>query len=475
MEFNRFVDSIGQNFSTSELILVVDRLLQLLTRLIQFDTSINPSQNLYPSSGCRDFLADYGQKHGFEILKMNDYSDGNVQTFPLVLLKRGKKPGKTVLFLGHLDVVPVTDEEKKMWKVDPFSGKVIDGRLYGRGAADMKGGVAAFVSAFESFPVETGNLIIALSGDEEIGGFMTMPLIIDALKANDLMPDFVINAEPSNIPIIITQRRGATWLKFSFADKKSTVKGYRRTIEFHSRQGDGSKTLHSSAFVLGVDTHAMFTAAKFSVDKHIIHVHSSSTKTNSVPYVVRVDYVEADENGEDVEYSKSLTDVMNAMASLASIDWPILPSKFGISVNPNLIEYDDGTISIIFDIRAMLKDTTSHQTLKDEIANYLSRTGTKVSGEISDSIDPVNVPSNSPLVKIVAKVAEKNGYRIVTIGEKLGGASDTRYFTQLGIQGIELGPIGYNSHGIDEAVDIQSLEKLVAIFREVYSELANSS
>ncbi|RMG33749.1 MAG: M20/M25/M40 family metallo-hydrolase [Methanobacteriota archaeon] len=451
---------------------MTDELKILLSKLVSFDTSINPEKGLFPSAECRNYLMEYARNHNFEVYALEGDHRGNA-VYPLILVKRGKKSGKTVLFLGHIDVVPVSKEELKHWDTDPFEPEVIDGFLMGRGSSDMKGGVAAFLIAFKDFEPEKGNLVIAISGDEEIGGIGSLPPMINKLKEIGLLPDFVLNAEPSKDRILVTRRRGATWLSFQFPIKEERIRGRIETKDFFSVQGDGSQTLHSAFFLFGADVHAMIAAAKFSVDKKIRSLTSSSTKSNAVPYKVTIEYVVPDETYEEVTYSPSLSKVLANLASIGSLDWPIKHSKYGISVNPNVFSMENNVATLIFDIRAMFEDETSHEEILQMLTLHLGHGGVPIKGEILSAINPVDVSPDSYLPRTVANVCAKYDYPITAIGEKLGGASDTRFFTELGIPGVELGPIGKNEHGTNEGVNLASLELLVTIFRETYRTLQN--
>ena len=89
----------------------------------------------------------------------------------LICSRNGGLRGKTVHFNGHTDVV----ETGKDWTLDPFEGKIIDGFIYGRGACDMKGGIAASIIAAESFislyPKYPGSIEFSFTADEETGGY----------------------------------------------------------------------------------------------------------------------------------------------------------------------------------------------------------------------------------------------------------------------------------------------------------------
>lgn len=449
--------------------------LPFLKELIRHDTTINPARNQFPSSDCADFIKMYAHNLGFKILDLpNVKHSSGAEIFPVILVKHGQSPGKTVCFLGHIDVVPVSQMERADWKTDPFEPTEEGEFLTGRGSSDMKAGVAAFISAFRD-PIEHGTVVVALSGDEEIGGFASMPAIIDVLRQEELLPDFVINGEPSKKPVIVSKRRGGTWFEVTFPEERAEAKGKVATVEFHSKQGNGTETLHSMAFVLGSDSHAMISAGKFCVDRKIIRVESSSEKTNSVPKVVKVTYI--DEEGEekqDLTYSKGLTNVMSGLASIGSLNWPIVRSKYGIAVNPNLLDFDPKTLkfTLTFDNRAMLRDSDAHTEMVRTVKDHLDAYGTQVHTNIVVAINPVNVDPLSLLPQTMKQVCEKLGLQIVAVGEKYGGASDTRFFTDLGIPGIELGPVGINDHGTNEKVSLKSLRRLITIYQNVYDELS---
>ena len=104
-------------------------------------------------------------------------------------------------FAGHTDVVPAGDPI--LWSVDPFAGTVQDGRLYGRGAADMKGAIAAFAAAVKRFlvthgPTFGGSIGLVITGDEEGEAVNGTAKMLPALTAAGERPDFCVVGEPSN-------------------------------------------------------------------------------------------------------------------------------------------------------------------------------------------------------------------------------------------------------------------------------------
>jgi succinyl-diaminopimelate desuccinylase len=114
------------------------------------------------------------------------------------LFARWGKSGPVLGFNGHTDVVPTGDVSA--WKHDPFGADIVGGMLYGRGAADMKSGVAAFVAAAVDFVSETppeGSVVIAITGDEEGDATDGTAAILDWMAANGERMDHCLVGEPT--------------------------------------------------------------------------------------------------------------------------------------------------------------------------------------------------------------------------------------------------------------------------------------
>ncbi|CUH23015.1 Succinyl-diaminopimelate desuccinylase [Jannaschia seosinensis] len=121
----------------------------------------------------------------------------------------GAAPGETVHFNGHHDVVAVGEG----WTRDPFGGEVADGRVYGRGACDMKGGIATSIIAAETFadlnPDFRGAIEISATADEESGGYGGVAYLAE--KGRFAHVDHVIIPEPLNKDRICLGHRGVWW------------------------------------------------------------------------------------------------------------------------------------------------------------------------------------------------------------------------------------------------------------------------
>ena len=118
---------------------------------------------------------------------------------PNLFARWGAKGARTLGFNGHTDVVPPGDPDS--WTHPPFSGAVIDGTIWGRGATDMKSGVAAFVAAAIDFVTRTppdGAVVLTVTGDEEGPSRDGTPALLDWMEANGERMDVCIVGEPSN-------------------------------------------------------------------------------------------------------------------------------------------------------------------------------------------------------------------------------------------------------------------------------------
>src|SRR3954470_11613277 len=160
-----------------------------LTRQLIERRSITPEDG-----GCQELIAARLQKSGFrcESMKFGEVTN--------LWARRGSAP-PVVCFAGHTDVVPTGPLNE--WKSDPFVPTVRDGKLYGRGAADMKSSIAAFVVAVEAFakerPGHSGSIALLHTSDEEGPAVDGTVRVVETLKQRKEMIDFCIVGEPSSV------------------------------------------------------------------------------------------------------------------------------------------------------------------------------------------------------------------------------------------------------------------------------------
>ncbi len=133
---------------------------------------------------------------GFECHRLR-FEDANSPPVENLYARRGKD-GPNFCFAGHTDVVPPGD--RKLWRIDPFAAEIRDGVLYGRGAADMKSAIAAFVSAAARRPANNkGSISLLITGDEEGVAINGTPKMLRWLKENGEKLDHCVVGEPTSV------------------------------------------------------------------------------------------------------------------------------------------------------------------------------------------------------------------------------------------------------------------------------------
>ncbi len=190
----------------------VDDLVALTVELIRFPT-INPPGDAY--TPCAEYLGERLRRRGFGVVFVRgEGAPGDTDRYPrtnVIARFDGRGPGPTVHFNSHIDVV----EPGEDWTMDPFKGVVRDGRVYGRGACDMKGGLAASVIAAEAFmavyPDFQGAIEISGTADEESGGFGGVAHLARLGYFSKPRVDHVIIPEPLNKDRICLGHRGVWW------------------------------------------------------------------------------------------------------------------------------------------------------------------------------------------------------------------------------------------------------------------------
>jgi succinyl-diaminopimelate desuccinylase len=200
-------------------------LVELTRALIRFPT-VNPPGEAYRP--CAEFIGERLRARGFAV----DYvhaagTPGDSERYPrinVIARRDGAAPGPCVHFNSHIDVV----QSGRGWTLDPFSAVVKDGKVYGRGACDMKGGLAASIIAVEAL-IDTivalpGTLEISGTVDEESGGYGGVHYLAERGWFSPPRVDHVIIPEPLNVDRVCIGHRGVWWAE----------------IETHGRMAHGS-------------------------------------------------------------------------------------------------------------------------------------------------------------------------------------------------------------------------------------------
>jgi len=189
-----------------------DQIVALTQDLIRFPT-VNPPGEAYQP--CAEYLGNRLASRGFQVEYIRaEGTPGDSDKYPrinVVARREGKNKGPCVHFNSHIDVV----QTGAGWTVDPFGGEVKDGKIYGRGACDMKGGLAASVVAVEAL-LDAGLDLpgaIEISGtvDEESGGYGGVAYLAERGWFSKPRVDHVIIPEPLNVDRVCIGHRGVWW------------------------------------------------------------------------------------------------------------------------------------------------------------------------------------------------------------------------------------------------------------------------
>jgi succinyl-diaminopimelate desuccinylase len=189
-----------------------DDLVALTQALIQIPT-INPPGDAY--APCAELIGARLAKRGFDVRYLRaEGTPGDCDRYPrvnVIARREGSGPGPCVHFNSHIDVV----EPGAGWTRDPFGGEVADGKVYGRGACDMKGGLAASIIAVEAL-IDSGLELpgaLEISGtvDEESGGFGGVAWLAGQGYFSSPRVDHVIIPEPLNVDRVCIGHRGVWW------------------------------------------------------------------------------------------------------------------------------------------------------------------------------------------------------------------------------------------------------------------------
>jgi len=312
------------------------------------------------------------------------------------------------VFLGHTDVVP--SGPAAAWRSPPFVPSLRDGVLYGRGAADMKGAVAAMVLALEGFvaahPDHPGTVALLLTSDEEGEARDGVRRVMEEFRTRGQRIDFCLVGEPSS-----RERLG------------DVIRVGRR----------GS--LSGALTVRGVQGHVAYP----ELVRNPIHLAAPAL----------------------AELAATRWDAGNAEFPPTSFQISNLHAGTGAN---NVVP---GTLEALFNFRYCTQSTAA--SLRERVEALLARHGLDHSLRWDHSGEPF-LTGDGPLRRaVVDAVGEVCG--IVPEPSTGGGTSDGRFVAPLGAQVVELGPLNASIHQIDEGVRLADLERLPTLYGAVLRRL----
>jgi succinyl-diaminopimelate desuccinylase len=346
-------------------------------------------------SGCQALLAERLLRAGFTCESMRLGAVDNLWA------THGDGDGPVLVLLGHTDVVPPGPREA--WASDPFVPEVRDSRLYGRGAADMKGSVAAFVVALERFvaahPAHPGTVALLLTSDEEGDAIDGVRRVAAALRERGQRIDWCITGEPSS---------------------KEALGDLLRV----GRRG----TLSATLTVHGVQGHVAYP------DKARNPIHLA------LPALAELAARTWDEGYES--FPPTSLQVSNVHA--------------GTGAN-NVIP---GELQVMFNLRYNPHWTAAR--LESECEAILRAHGVDYDIAWHRGGEPFHTPEG-PLRAAAREVLAR--FAGAAPEESTGGGtSDARFIAPLGAQCIEVGPVNASIHKVDEHVAVAELEALPDLY-----------
>ncbi len=368
--------------------------LQLAKDLISI-ASVTPNDK-----GCQRLMTDRLKKVGFEI---DDLKFGEVDNF---WAKHGNNT-PVFVFAGHTDVVPVGPN----WKTDPFEPTVIDGMLYGRGTADMKGSLAAMITATErfvtDFPDHKGSIGYLITSDEEGPAIDGTVKVCEYLNNKGQNVDYCLVGEPSS-----TNQLG------------DVMKNGRR----------GS--LNGSLTLIGKQG-------------HIAYPHLANNPIHLLAPALNGLIAEVWDEGNEY-FPKTSFQVSN------------IHSGTGVT---NVIP---GTVEIMFNFRYSSEST--HEGLQKRVEDILDTHGLEYKIDWNHSGYPFLTPKGDLVSACMQAV--KTVKDIDSELSTSGGTSDGRFIAPiLNAQVVELGPLNATIHQVDECVSVQDLEDLSEIYYQILKNI----
>lgn len=351
--------------------------------------------------GCMTIISERLQRIGFDCEFINRNGVTN-------LWARRGKAAPLFCFAGHTDVVPTGPVES--WQSPPFEPNRRDGFLFGRGSADMKGSLAAFVTASEDFvasnPAHRGSIAFLLTSDEEGDATDGTVAVTDALAARGETIDYCIVGEPTAV-----SRLG------------DTVKNGRR----------GSLT--GKLTIKGIQGHIAYP----HLAKNPIHL--------AAPAIAELAATVWDEGNE---YFPPTT-------------WQISNIHGGTGAS-NVIP---GHLDIQFNFRFATASTP--ESLKSKVDEILTRHGLDYSIAWTLGAKPFLTGKGDLVDSAIAAIRDVAG--IETELSTTGGTSDGRFIADICPQVIEIGPVNATIHKINECVEIAALQQLSSIYRQILDQL----
>lgn len=372
-----------------------EKIVQLAQELIR-RPSISPNDE-----GCQKLIAERLTKLGFEIewLPFNDTLN--------LWAKHGTGEPVTA-FAGHTDVVPVGDETQ--WSYPPFSAEIVGDMLYGRGAADMKGSLAAMVVAAENYvknnPQHQGTIALLITSDEEAAAKDGTVRVVETLMEREENITYCMVGEPSSSKIL-----------------GDVVKNGRR----------GSIT--GNLYIQGIQGHVAYP----HLADNPIH--------KALPFLAELTTYQWDKGNEF--FPPTGLQIANIQAGTGSNN--VIP----------------GELYVQFNLRYCTEITDD--LIKQKVAEMLEKHGLNYRIEWNLSGKPFLTKPGKLVNALVDSIQDITG--ITPKLETGGGTSDGRFIALMGAEVVEFGPLNATIHKVNESVSCDDLAKCGEVYYQMIVNL----
>jgi succinyl-diaminopimelate desuccinylase len=379
-----------------------------MTAALQLTEALIARRSPTPDDGgCQELLAARLRPLGFDCETLS-FGPENFRVTNLWAVRRGRAGGKLLMFAGHTDVVPTGPLAQ--WHSDPFVPTHRNGKLYGRGAADMKTSIAAMVVAIEEFVARhgehCGGIALLITSDEEGPSVDGTVKVCELLKQRREVIDFCIVGEPTSV-----HRLG------------DMIKNGRR----------GSLT--GKLTVNGVQGHIAYP----QLARNPIHLVASA-----LAELVRIEW-----------------DFGNAYFPPTS--WQMSNIHAGTGAG-NVIP---GELVVDFNFRFSTESTP--ESLKSRVHAVLDNHALSYELAWTLSGEPFLTPQGDLVEALSDAIRSENG--VATELSTTGGTSDGRFISKICPQVVEFGPLNETIHKIDENVVVADIEPLKNIYRKTLEGL----
>ena len=356
-------------------------------------------------AGCQPLIAERLQAAGFVIEHLRF---GEVDN----LWARRGTDAPLFVFAGHTDVVPTGNQSH--WSQPPFAANVVDGVLYGRGAADMKGSVAAMITACERLAADIdnaglvvqGSIAVLLTSDEEGPARDGIRRVMETLNARGETIDFCLLGEPSSTTVLGDVMR---------LGRRGSL-GARLTIE--GKQG------------------------------HVAYPDLADNPVHrAAPFLAELASIEWDSGDE--HFPPTTLQISNIAAGTGATN--VIPGE------------------CIVDFNLRYGPATPAEAITSRVNALIDAHGLAVNIDWNDSARPFLTGSGALVDTLQAVILEATGIEVE--GNTAGGTSDGRFIAPSGAQLVEFGPINASIHALDEHVNVSDLDALSSIYETVARRL----